>query len=86
MASYRIEIVQSVLKTLLKLPKKDNQRIIDTISRLSTEPFPPQCKKLRGEQNSFRIRVGNYRIIYEIFHERLVITVLKIGHRKDIYR
>lgn len=86
MANYSVEIARSAEKVLLKLPKQAVVKIMKRIVNLSSEPYPPDCRKLSGEDNVFRIRVGNYRIIYEIFEKKVVIVVLKVGHRKDIYR
>ncbi len=86
MASYRIEIARPAEKTLLRLPKKSVSAIVDAIQNLADNPYPLGCRKLRGEDNAFRIRVGVYRIIYEVFAREILIKVLKIGHRKDVYR
>lgn len=86
MASYRIEISRSAEKALFKLPKKILPKVIAALKGLEFDPYPTGCRKLSGEQNTFRIRVSNYRIIYEVFEKRILIKVLKIGHRKDIYR
>lgn len=86
MASYSIEVAKSAEKVLLKLPKKVVPGIIDAIQSLADTPCPAGCRKLRGEEDAFRIRVGVYRIIYEVHAQQILIKVLKIGHRKDIYR
>ena len=56
------------------------------IQRLAVDPTPPGCRKLSGEEHTYRIRVQVYRIVYEIFEDLILIKVLKIGHRKDVYR
>lgn len=86
MASYRIEIAISAEKVLLRLPKKNIPAIVEAIKNLAETPYPPGCRKLRGEDNAFRIRVGVYRIIYEVHAFEILVKVLKIGHRKDVYR
>lgn len=86
MASYKIDIARSVQKTLAKLPKNDVQNIIQSIKGLIQNPYPEGCRKLRGENNVYRIRQGHYRIIYEVIGLELTILVLKVGHRKSIYR
>lgn len=86
MANYKIEITASAEKSLKKIPKKDLSKIITAIQILSISPFPEGCRKLKGEEDVYRVRQGNYRIIYEIFDQKLIILVLKIGHRKDIYK
>ena len=83
---YRIEFKRSAAKTLKKIPKSDQRRISDRIDGLS-ENFPnPDTTKMKGDNPFHRIRVGDYRIIYEIHEEILLILVLKIGHRKEVYR
>ncbi len=86
MANYRIEISSSAEKSLKKIPKKDINKIIESIQILAINPYPDGCRKLAGEENAFRIRQGHYRIIYEVEGKKLLILILKIGHRKDIYR
>lgn len=86
MADYKIEVVPSAEKTLLKLPKKIVPKIIAVIQSLAHDPRPQGCRKLAGEKNTYRIRVQNYRIIYEIYDNLILIKVLKIGDRKDVYR
>lgn len=86
MANYKIEISSAAEKSLRKIAKKDLVKIIDAIQILKINPFPEGCRKLAGEEGIYRIRQGNYRIIYEIEGKKLLILVLKIGHRKDIYR
>lgn len=85
MANYKIKIKPSAKKELLKFPKKDLQRIIDKILLLSQNPRPTGCEKLSGEEK-YRIRQGNYRIVYSIEDLELIVIVVKIGHRKDVYR
>lgn len=86
MAKYRVELTHSAEKTLFKLPKTVLPKILSALQGLAFDPFPAGCRKLSGEQNTFRIRVQNYRIIYEVHPEIILVKVLKIGHRKDIYR
>lgn len=85
MASYSIEIKKSATKELSKLPKNDLKRIVENIQELSENPRPDGCKKLSGDEK-YRIRIGNYRVLYSIEDEILVIYVVKVGHRKDIYK
>lgn len=86
MARFEIHISATAEKTLRKTPKKDISRIVLAIQSLASDPHPPLCRKLSGEESTFRIRVGLYRVIYEVRKKQLIIQVLKIGHRKDIYR
>ena len=86
MASYRIEWRRSTKKDLRKIGTQDRLRIITAVEALESDPFPRGCTKLSGSEQSYRIRIGNYRILYEVHAGHLVIEVIKIGHRKDIYR
>ncbi len=85
MAKYEIVFRKSVAKDLDPIPKKDVQRIIDLIRALAENPRPVQSMKLSGEEK-YRLRCGVYRILYLIEDARLVVCVVKIGHRKDVYR
>jgi mRNA interferase RelE/StbE len=86
MASYEIEISRSAEKQLRKLPREDQQRIVRAILPLAQEPLPKGSRKLSGYEDVFRIRVGRYRILYSVSSRKLVIIILKIGHRRDVYR
>ena len=83
--NYKIYIERSAQKALSKMPKKNQNRIIEFIQNLSNNPRPSNSKKLTGRP-AWRIRIGNYRIIYEIEDDKLIIIVINIGHRKDIYK
>jgi mRNA interferase RelE/StbE len=85
---YRIQIAEKIEKKLVKLPEKDKERIIETIDSLVENPRPDGCKKLQGNQKPplYRVRAGNYRIIYSIQDEMLLIIVIEVGHRKEVYR
>jgi mRNA interferase RelE/StbE len=85
-ANYKIEISSSAEKSLKKIAKKDILKIVEAIQILSINPFPEGCRKLAGEEKTYRIRQGDYRIIYEVEGKNLLILVLKIGPRRDIYR
>ena len=84
MGKYRIYIKPTAVKELQRIPKKDVTRIIEKVRGLSSDPRPPGCEKLSLEEK-YRIRQGKYRIIYAIEEDKLVILVIKIGHRKDVY-
>jgi mRNA interferase RelE/StbE len=84
MPKYKIDIKPAAQKQLDKLPNADAEIIIDVILKLSNNPRPIGYKKLKG-RNGYRIRKGNYRIIYEIFDKLLLIDIIKVGDRKDIY-
>lgn len=84
--NYRITIRKQALKELEHLPKKDNQQISKVIDGLKDNPRPQGCKKLKGEtEYMWRIRVGNYRVLYTIEDEIKIVEVRKIGHRKNVY-
>jgi mRNA interferase RelE/StbE len=85
MASYEIVFKTSVAKDLRAIPNQDVTRILARIDLLADDPRPPQAIKLSGEEK-FRIRQGSYRILYTIDDQIVTITVVKIGHRRDIYR
>ncbi len=86
MAAYRIEIKRSARKVLLSLPQADQTRIANAIDSLANDPRQPRTRKLKGTQGLYRFRVGDYRLIYEIQDEQLVVVVVKIGHRREVYR
>ncbi len=83
---YNIYWRKSAQKELKKISKPFIKRIIYAVENLSINPFPPNCKKYQGIDHTYRIRVGNYRIIYTIFEKNLTIEIIKVGHRKDIYK
>ena len=85
MAEYKIYFKESVEKDFRAIPKKDLQKIILRIQALASDPRPPGHEKLTGQER-YRIRQGHYRIIYSIQDKKLTVWVVKIGHRKDIYR
>jgi len=84
-ASYRLVIKPSAGKEIEALPKQDRRRIVAKITSLSRAPRPPGCEKLSGH-DQYRLRQGNYRILYEIQDLDLVVVVVKVGHRRDVYR
>ena len=85
MARYEVRFRKSVGKDLTPIPKKDVQRIIAAIQALADDPRPPQSRKLSGAEK-YRLRCGVYRVLYEIHDNVLVVCVVKVGHRKDVYR
>jgi mRNA interferase RelE/StbE len=82
---YDIEIERSALKALQKIPVRNQDKVIEKIEQLAYNPRPSGAKKLTG-RDGWRLRIGNYRIIYEIRDQTCYILVLDIGHRKEIYR
>lgn len=85
MASYKIVFKQSVAKDLRQIPDKDVQRILQRIDGLADDPRPAGAEKLSGEEK-YRIRQGRYRILYMIDDHVITVTVVKVGHRRDVYR
>jgi mRNA interferase RelE/StbE len=81
---YTVLILPSAQKQLSKLPSTIATRIEDKLLELEHDPRPPGCKKLRG-RDAWRIRIGDYRAIYEIDDGRLVVTVVAVGHRREVY-
>lgn len=82
---YRVILPKSVQKELDRLPDEISRRILTRLSLLETNPRPPDVKKLKGRE-AWRIRVGDYRVIYEIHDRILQIIVITIGHRREVYR
>ena len=85
MAAYKIFFKKSVEKDFNEIPKKDLKKILEHIEVLAEDPRPPGCEKLTGQQR-YRLRQARYRILYSIQDDELTVWVVKIGHRKDIYR
>jgi len=84
-ASYKLQIKPSAVKELEALPPKERRRIVSKIRKLSADPRPSGSEKLSGHQ-LYRARQGNYRILYATEDADLLLAVVKIGHRRDIYR
>lgn len=83
--AYRVLILRRAQRTLAELPVRDYERVRDTINDLTQIPRPPGCLKLSG-RDGWRIRIGNYRVIYEINDAEITVLVLDVGHRREIYR
>ena len=85
MATYELFFKKSVQKDLAGIPKKDLKRILERIDGLAEDPRPPGCEKLTGQER-YRLRQGRYRIVYSIQDDVLTVWIVKVGHRKNIYR
>ena len=85
MTEYAIEVSATAEKQLRKLNRKDQVRVVRAIRKLAIEPRAPGVRRIRGYDDVYRARVGKYRIIFSIEDRRLIIIVLKIGYRRDIY-
>ena len=86
MARYSIEISRTAEKQLNKLSRDDQRRVVKAIVNLAEDPYRQGSRKLIGYDDVFRIRVGRYRVLYSVSAKKIVIIILKIGHRKDVYR
>ncbi len=84
--SYNIEFTRSAARELHALERAIQLRIATHIDSLAGQPFPPGSKKLQGEPGVYRIRAGDYRILYRVDGKRVTVLILKIGHRRDVYR
>ena len=84
MGKYKLKVKKSAEKELRKIPKRDLLKIINKIQSLSDDPHPEGSIKL-SNQEKYRLRVGNYRVLYKVEDNILTIFIVKIGHRKDIY-
>jgi len=85
MARYNLRVKASVSGDLRRIPTRDVRRIVQRIGSLGDDPRPPGCEKLSGQER-YRIRVGTYRILYEILDTDGTVVVVKVGHRRDVYR
>jgi len=83
---YTIQVRRSATKELRRLPKKEVDKIAQLITKLAVNPRPAGCKKLQGEDNMWRLRSGNYRVLYTVDDGKVMIEVVSVRHRKDVYR
>jgi mRNA interferase RelE/StbE len=86
MASYSVELTRTAEKQLRRIAKRDRNRLVEAIRALADRPRPQGARKLQGYDDVYRIRVGQCRVVYEVLDERVIVIVLKVGHRKDIYK
>ncbi len=85
MPSYKVLLTSSAEKELRKLPNHVIKRIAALLDSLTKNPRPQGCRKLQGSKNDWRVRTGDYRIIYSIEDKKLIVKVIRIAHRKDVY-
>jgi len=83
---YKLEFTESARRELRALDRQLQRRISTKVNELCDQPFPSGVKKLQGLQDHFRIRVGDYRVIYRVDGHRVVVVIVQIGHRRDVYR
>jgi mRNA interferase RelE/StbE len=83
---YKIIFTTAAKKDLDGIPKSDISKIVKRTEKLALDPFPNGYESVKGSENTYRIRQGDYRILYTLFEKTLIILVLKIGHRREVYR
>jgi mRNA interferase RelE/StbE len=86
MASYHVEIARSAVKDLRGIDRSWIPKIMATIESLESDPRPSGCKKLVGSEHTYRIRIGDYRVVYELRDDKLIVLVVRVRHRRDVYR
>ena len=86
MGTFQVEWKKSALRELKRLDRQVVPRILSAVDSLSTQPQPAGVRKLQGSQRTYRIRVGTYRVIYELYETRLLVEIVRVRHRKDAYR
>jgi mRNA interferase RelE/StbE len=84
--AYRVEFSKAAERQFKGLPRPVRARLTSRVDRLAEDPRPPGSKRLSGAQDLYRIRMGDYRVIYAIRHEVLLVLVMKVGHRREVYR
>lgn len=83
---YEVKLSRRALRSLISLERSQQQRIRAALDLLSENPRPPNCVALRGEDAVYRVRIGDYRIVYEVRDLMLLVHVVRIGHRREVYR
>lgn len=86
MTAYEIRFLPSVRKDIRKMPRAMLRRLQEALHGLSANPHPPGAKKIQGYDGYFRLRVGDYRVVYSVAEEVRIIEIIRIGHRRDVYR
>lgn len=86
MKKYQVEITSAARKQIKKIPRADKEKILDKIESLAMNPRPHGYKNLASDRELLRVRVGNYRIIYAIYEETVVVNVLRVADRREAYR
>lgn len=84
--SYSIIWKNSAKKELRKIPKKELLSILNEVEKLTSNPFPSTHKKIQGTNATYRLKVGNYRVVYYLENDELIIEIIRVRHRKDVYR
>ena len=86
MGHHEVEVSRTAEKQLRKLPRDVQERVVRRMLLLAEDPFPQGARTLAGYDDVYRVRVGRYRILYSVWQRRMVIIILKVGQRKDVYR
>ena len=86
MSRYSVVVARRAIRSIARLPRQGQRRVQAAIDLLANEPRPANCVALAGEESVYRVRVGDYRILYEVIDARLEIRVIRVGHRRDVYR
>ena len=84
--AYRVTYVASAAKALRKLDRQTARRILEALNALADDTRPPGCIKLQGGEGELRIRIGDYRVVYDVVDDELVVLILRVGHRREVYR
>jgi mRNA interferase RelE/StbE len=84
--TYRIDVAPRAERALRKLPRAAQKSIDRLFSVLAENPRPPGCVKLTGEERAYRVRAGDYRVVYELYDDRLVVLVVRVAHRREVYQ
>lgn len=83
---YRVEVARRAVKAIAALPRPEQRRVQAAIDLLADTPHPPGCVAMSGEQSTYRVRVGSYSIVYEVHDRVLLIQVVRVGRRREVYR
>ncbi|MDX8430809.1 MAG: type II toxin-antitoxin system RelE/ParE family toxin [Candidatus Algichlamydia australiensis] len=83
---YKIVVSPAAEKQIKKLTKREQTKVIKRIAKLAERPLPPSVKKLQGANSLFRVRQGDWRIIYTIENKKLTVLIVKVGHRREVYQ
>ena len=84
--SYTVQLAPAAKRQLRKLDRSIQERVVRRLEKLEKDPRPSGVEKMEGDESTYRIRMGEYRIVYEIQNKVLVVLVLKVGHRREVYR
>ena len=86
MDNYELRWKRSALRELRKLPQATVSKLVALAESLTINPYPKGCRKLSGTEHTYRVRAGDYRLVYQVINGQLVVEIVKVGHRKEVYR